>query len=409
MSASQDVLGRFAGASDLLASVQDVVRERADGPSPPSWCTRRGWVEFLRALPDADVDAVERDGLAAALPALGGAVPASLASLAAEVTRAVALPIAPAVIASAVATQRASPRKRAQVAAFAALLAGLAPRATRVVDLGAGHGHLTRHLAHALEVDAEGWERDLARVAVAAALPSNGARFIAVSAHEAVGDLRPSDLVVGLHACGELGDLAVQAAVAAGAAVAVIGCCMQKRTGARAPLGLAEGAPSDFFTVPLTISRDTLGLANVRDGEQGIEADLQTRQDARLSRLALRYTLLAEGHADTRLAPGAEMRGINRRRASGSLEDLVALAFAQRGLPPPPPSRVTECARRARADYQLARRWELPRTMLGRLVEVWIALDRAALLARRGYRAEVRIAFDAHVSPRNLAVLGQPI
>ena len=74
-----------------------------------------------------------------------------------------------------------SPRKRTQVAAFAALAARVGGAPSRVVDVGSGHGHLTRHLARALGVEAEGWERDPARVAVASALAGDGgARFVAV-------------------------------------------------------------------------------------------------------------------------------------------------------------------------------------------------------------------------------------
>jgi hypothetical protein len=51
------------------------------------------------------------------------------------------------------------------------------------------------------------------------------------------------------------------------------------------------------------------------------------------------------------------------------------------------------------------RRWELPRTMLARLIEVWVALDRAMLLVRSGRRVDVSMAFDAQVSPRNVAVI----
>jgi hypothetical protein len=44
--------------------------------------------------------------------------------------------------------------------------------------------------------------------------------------------------------------------------------------------------------------------------------------------------------------------------------------------------------------------------MLARSVEVWVALDRAEHLRRRGYDASVVLAFEASVSPRNVAVLG---
>jgi hypothetical protein len=101
------------------------------------------------------------------------------------------------------------------------------------------------------------------------------------------------------------------------------------------------------------------------------------------------------------------MRGVNRRRAIGGLGDLAARAFAVRGLRAPSVAAVDCALRDARADYERARRLALPRAMLARLVEVWVALDRAALLLGRGYAVDVAVAFDAGVSPRNVAVLGR--
>lgn len=392
---------RFADASRVLAAARDIIAERPARSAPPAWCERRGWTDFLAALPPDVVLRAERDGLAAHVANLPDA-PADLVALARAVTAITALPPVESAASAVVDPRRASPRKRAQVAAFAALVGRLDASPLRVVDLGSGHGHLTRHLAVALGVEAQGWERDAARVAVAASLAGDrGARFVTVDARDAAGTLRSTDLVVGLHACGALGDLAVRAAGEAGAAVVVVGCCLQKREGDRAPLVVAEGV-----TAPaLTLGRAVLGLGNACDGDEGVEDDLATRITSRVHRIALRAALLAEGHE---IAPGEEMRGVNRRRATGALDALVASACAVRGWPTPSPAAIAEAGRAAAASYERTRRWSLPRAMLARLLEVWIALDRAAWLASRGYDAEVVAAFDPALSPRNVAVLGRP-
>jgi hypothetical protein len=121
--------------------------------------------------------------------------------------------------------------------------------------------------------------------------------------------------------------------------------------------------------------------------------------------MALRAALLAEGHA---IGPGEEMRGVNRRRATGALDALVASACAVRAWPTPTAAAIAEAGRSAAEAYERVRRWSLPRAMLARLIEVWIALDRAAWLESMGYEAEVVAAFDASLSPRNVAVLGRP-
>lgn len=389
----------FLKASRLLASARDIVDERPDGPSPPAWCERRGWTSFLRSIPDDAVTAAARDGLAAHIEALHGA-PGDLVALARESTRWSSLPALAQASSEAVDPRRASPRKRAQVAAFAALVERFGATTSRVVDVGSGHGHLTRHLASALGVEAEGWERDPDRVAVASSLSGDGgARFVAMDARDPSAALRPTDLVVGLHACGALGDHAVRAAGAAGAAVAIIGCCLQKREGDREALVVPEGMRAE----ELTIGRGVLGLGNARDGEEGVEEGLAVRAASRVNRMALRAALMAAGQ---RVESGEEMRGVNRRRATGAFSELAERAFAARGLSAPSAEAIEAAARSASAEYELTRRWELPRAMLARLVEVWVALDRAAWLRSMGYETEVLTAFEASVSPRNVAVLG---
>lgn len=400
-----EVRARFIDASRLLASVSDIVHERSSGLEPPSWCERRGWATFFRDLPDDRLHLLERDGLAAHIVSWPGA-PDSLAALAREILRVTALPRLEEVRPNDVATRRASPRKRAQVAAFARLLDSapwrLVAKASRIVDVGSGHGHLTRHLAYALAVEAEGWERDPARVSVACSLTLDArARFLVADAGDRAAALTSSDWVVGLHACGELGDIAVNSAIAARSSLALVACCPQKRAGGRHPLSAVDA----LSTESLTLQHAALGLGNVRDGELGVEADLESRIASRIHRIALRKVLLALGHATQ---PGEEMRGINRRRASGSLLELVSHAFTTRGLPVPSRQLVEVSARSAMDEYRLARRWELPRGMLARLVEVWIALDRAAWLVENGYRVSVCEAFSRETSPRNVAVLATP-
>jgi len=394
-------VSRHEEASAVLAAVRDVIVERPAGGEPPSWCARRGWVEFLAGLPEGFVDDAERDGLPA-LVAKGPGAPPDLIALAEAVRRVTELPRPMGAGASPVEARRASRRKRAQVAAFAELVATLPRAPARIVDVGSGHGHLTRHLARLAGVPAEGWERDPARVFVASGLTAGASvRFVTADLRDTAAVLSAQDLVVGLHACGELSDLAVRAARQAGASVALVACCLQKRPGDRAPLVVPPGLEAEALTIP----RAALGLANTRTGDEGIEADLATRRRARRLRFALGRALEAAGHP---VAPGEELRGVNRRRARGDFAALAALAFRARGLHPPARAALEDVARAADRDFERERRWSLPRTMLGRLIEVWAALDRAAFLADAGDETEVRLAFDESASPRNVALLAWP-
>lgn len=390
-SAQLDLAARHALASDVLRRTHDIVAERPSA-AVPSWVEARGWGDFLDHLPASSLDRIELAGLAACVDGLPD-LPADLRRLATDVASATAFAPAAEADGLSVNGQRASLRKRTQVAAFADLVRPLLPGARRIVDVGSGHGHLTRHLARQLDVPVEGWEIDEARVAVASTLPdADVTTFRGVDVRDALGELGRDDLVIGLHACGELADNAVRAAARAGASVAIVGCCLQKRRGERLALTNVE-LPS--------LSRDVLGLGNVTLGDRGVEEPLAVRLRSRENRIALRLVLEAVGIAT---APGEEMRGINRRRATTTLDDLVAAAFTARGLPAPSTDLVATCARSATQIHERRRRWDVPRLMLGRLIEVWVATDRACSLAAAGRRADVRLAFDATDSPRNLVI-----
>ncbi|MCA9604634.1 MAG: methyltransferase, partial [Myxococcales bacterium] len=202
----------------------------------------------------------------------------------------------------------------------------------------------------------------------------------------------PRDLVVGLHACGGLGDALVRAAAASGAAVLLVPCCPQKIEGeVRAPLS-RSGRPLD---------RTLLGLANLA---QATAAGTSVREAAhrRGIRHALRL-LLADAGVETR--PGDESRGINRKQFRRALADVAPQAFARRGLPAPSAAAVREAETRAAREHAAMRRLALPRTMLARPLELAVVLDRAAALEEGvGEPPEVFEAFEASVSPRNLVI-----
>ena len=268
---------------------------------------------------------------------------------------------------------------------------------TRVIDLGAGHGHLTRHLAEALNVDALGLERDPARVSTAQALAAGRAQFVAVDLFADAPDLGPRDLVVGLHACGALSDRLIELAVAAGASVAFASCCLHKcATAGRAPL-----MPGDRDA--LTISRGALGLANIVTGAVGIEATLRKNVEARTRRAGLRWLLRQRGLT---VQEGDEMNGLNRRRAHRP--DLLARALAVRDLPPASPAEIAAAEAEGQRVSDRVRRWSVARRMFGRPLEVQINLDRAMALASAGYAVEIGTLWPVEASPRNIGVFARP-
>jgi hypothetical protein len=209
----------------------------------------------------------------------------------------------------------------------------------------------------------------------------------------------PGDCFVGLHACGELGDAMVTSVAGApGTSLALVGCCLQKRRQlSRLPL-----CPIPGMGEQLELSRRLLGLSNLTARAEGVEASRSDNLAARERRLAL-HRLLTDRWGPLRL--GAEIDGLNRRVARRGLSFLVARAFAHRGEPAPSAAAIDEAARWAREAHARARRLSLPRALLARVLEVYVLLDRAMVLERRGFVVRVGTAFPVDVSARNLALI----
>ncbi|HVJ15244.1 MAG TPA: methyltransferase [Polyangiaceae bacterium] len=376
--------------------LQDILEQRVDDGVVPAWCETRGWSRFLLSLGDEAVRAAEAHGLATVLPNLAGA-PLDLQALAKEVTAVTRLPrVAGSTPLDAEALRNVRLRKRAQLSSLLAAVAPMASVAGRIVDVGAGSGHFTRLSAELFQRQAVGLEHNPARVESAqkrAQQASCRATFVTVDARSAL-QFSPSDLAIGLHACGELGDSLVTAAARSGCELALVSCCLQKiSTPKRTALSSAARG--------LDLRREHLGLTNLTAQPQGVEASIGVTIAARETRYALGQLLRARGIV---LEPGAEMSGINRRQANAGLRTVAEKALALRELPPPTASELAHHEAAAARDYAFIRRLSLPRSMLSRLVEVLVSLDRATHLEEQGLEVEVATLFDRGVSPRNIGI-----
>jgi len=351
-------------------------------------------------LSNSELEACERSGTATALAELAHA-PAELVELGLAVQRVTRLPrlAAPRASLPREALRGVRARKREQLDALLGALAPLVESAERIVDVGAGSGHLSRLAAElferetwALDRDAERLRRGLERSETRRrTLGELDVRFVQMNVGKEELALGARDLAVGLHACGELGDRLVQAASTVGCDLVLVSCCLQKTSAARrvALSGAANG---------MEFQRSMLGLTNLTSRTQGVEATLAANLAARETRLALRYLLRARGLS---VGAGEEMRGINRRRAQAGLDELARHTLARRGLPAPTPAELWTHAGQASRDYASMRRLALPRNMLARLVELAVVLDRAALLEEHGCYVRLGQFVEQQVTPRN--------
>lgn len=396
-----DVEHQFSQVAALLREHRDVVEERVTEPVVPPWCARRGWSDFLLSLPEEALCCCEADGFLAVLAERSDAPP-SLLRLMQRVRDAVRVPSLhrelPLERSDA---KRVKARKQAQLSALLGAASSFARDAARIVDVGAGQGHLTRAASRAWDKDALGLDREASLVSVAKDLARDQrVDFRRWDAFQEEVALEASDLVLGLHACGEVGDVLVKRSAEAGARVLLVSCCPQKvRAEHREPLSRA-GCKEQ-----LRLPRLVLGLANLSQLEQGVESSLVDTMRSRQTRHAMRLLLQRR---DLPVRAGEEMRGVNRRRAYRGLPALAEAVLAFRELPPATITELADCERQALIEYGMMRRLSLPRAMFARLVELAVVLDRAMFLRERGYLVEVSTVFDATVSPRNLGIFATP-
>ncbi|HEY4104366.1 MAG TPA: methyltransferase [Polyangiaceae bacterium] len=396
-----DVARAFNDVKRTLEPALDIVAERAEGPCVPAWCETRNWADFLLNLSDAELERCEAEGLAEIAPALTS-LPPDLLELATRVRESTRLPAL-----EVNAAQRSrddyrgvSARKRDQLDQLLGAIAPLAARATRIVDVGAGSGHFTRLAAAEFERATLGLERNPERVASAQrrvdARPNPlRAEFAVIDAGRDPLTLGAGDLAIGLHACGELGDTLVQAVIDSGAALALVSCCLQK-------IGSPERAP--LSSTGLALPRAALGLSNLTSQAVGVEVGLRHTLHARQARYALRRLLVERG---LEIPPGAEMRGINRRRALSGLADIAQRACVLRGLAAPTIAEISRHERAAQHDFARQRRLSLPRNMLARTLELAVVFDRALALREAGRAVRVVTLFERAVSPRNVALFAE--
>lgn len=383
------VAQQLAAVRDVASPVRDIFEQRVDDARVPGWCEARGWAPFLLGLTDAELSEAEAHGLATTLPQRA---PESLRELARDVTRVTALPrVQGATQLDGEALRNVRLRKRAQLAGLLAAVASMAEAAERIVDVGAGSGHFTRLSADLFQRESLGLEQNPERVASARERSTAPlASFVAVNALSEL-RLAAGDLAIGLHACGALGDHLARAAASASCGLALVSCCLQK-------------IPSDVrlpLSGGLPLRREHLGLANLTSQPRGVEASIEVTIGARQTRYALGQLLRARGVA---LEPGAEMSGINRRQANAGLAVVASRALALRKLATPTDAELAHHDALAARDYALIRRLSLPRSMLSRLVEVLVTLDRAAHLEEAGLAVRVATLFDRGISPRNIGI-----
>jgi hypothetical protein len=291
-------------------------------------------------------------------------------------------------------------RKWRQIEAF---IGCLPATGQRLVDWCAGKGHLARAASWAMQQPARGLERDVRLCEAGESLAGRHGLPVSLACvdvfDECVQDhINGHSHCLALHACGDLHlrlmEVAVQQRVPA---LCFSPCCYHKgaRVGTLNP-DLSRLKPDrDMLRMAV---QETVTAKGHERRQRDLEALWRQGYESLWSRLGLcalpRHTTL----------PVSEFRG--------SFEDFCLRRLAEAGITVPArlePSLLDECLVEGTTRLARLRRLELLRHAWRRPLEVWLCLDRALWLARRGYAVEVGTFCEASLTPRNILLRAQRI
>lgn len=292
-------------------------------------------------------------------------------------------------------------RKWCQIEAFLARL-DIVPQQP-LVEWCAGKGHLARLLSrrHAVEVTGLEWQASLCRAGHAMA-SRQGARVRLlhrdVMAADTAQELSAGSHLLALHACGDLHARLLEVAVERGCDLMLAPCCYHRtrdenyRPLSRRGLGLAEGHG-------LSLSREDLALAT-RESVTAPRGVRRARERAGAWRLGFDALQRELRGVDEYLPVPSLAHG----RLPVSFSRFCRWAAERKGLDLP--EGIAWEAFEGAGWQRLAEvaRLELVRHLFRRPLEVWLALDRLALLGEAGFEVELGIFCERRLTPRNLMI-----
>ncbi len=267
----------------------------------------------------------------------------------------------------------------------------------------AGKGHLARALArqHAVPVTALEWQAELCekgqQLAAAQQAPvrmqqqdvlnADAARFLAAQTH-----------AVALHACGDLHQRLLELAAQSGSAVALAPCCYH-RTQAEVYRPMSQRGRQLCEAYGLQLDRDDLTLA-VQETVTAPQGVRRRREQANAWRLGF-DALQRELRGTDRYLP---VPSLAYGRLPEHFSGFCRWAAEQKGLDLPASVHLAPYERIGWERQAEVKRFELVRHLFRRPLEVWLALDRVALLKEAGYSVELGTFCAPQVTPRNLLI-----
>ena len=380
---------RFQRLGSLLSCHEDLWRPTPFHVPRPDWCRRYpAYTEHLLTLDERTIAELAADNQA--LIALAGRFVPRLAELAGLIV----LPrvAAPHVPVDARLAGHVPGRKQAQIEAFAG---SVGEPAAPVLEWCAGKGHLGRLIGHRWQRAVLSLERDATLCAEGGRL----ARRAGVAQDFVTADaLRPDSMrhlagrhAIALHACGDLHRALLHGVAERAVPALDLAPCCYYRTAAKQYVPLNPDAN-------LRLSRDELHLAVTETATAGAR-DRRQRDQAMAWKLAF-----LEWRAERDIPRERTFKPVPGPCYGHGFAGWLGRLCDREGLQAPRPDEAPAWEARGWNRQREVLRLDLARLAFRRPLEIWLLLDRALFLARRGYAVGLAEFCDRRTTPRNVLI-----
>lgn len=285
----------------------------------------------------------------------------------------------------------------------------------RIVDIGGGIGLLSQTLNNqyglritSLDMDPILQQTGARRHEKNAKDPQNKINYlnVKVDLHEATFTeiLRERTMTVGLHTCGALANAQIMASASKKVPVLLnFGCCYHKLEDVPNGENISELARS--LPDKIEMSHFALTLSS-RAHRKMDDKDYDLKLKVKLYRYAIHFLLYDHyGHRELVTLGNSSPKLYDESFGSYALEQLKRIDIASKHTKDELDRYFLENDRQELIWKMLAA--GLIRNALGRLLELYILLDRVRYLEEQGYRVELMEFFDESFSPRNLGIVAE--
>jgi Methyltransferase domain len=311
------------------------------------------------------------------------------------------------------------PKKQYEVKRLAPVIHALTQtqKIKKIVDIGGGIGLLAQSLSNqyghsvtSLDLDPIMQQTGVTRGKRYAKNPQHLVDYQNIKVDEKnvefLNCLNSETLSVGLHTCGPLANAQIRgSATKKVAAIINFGCCFQKLENVPDSENISQFAQG--LPAPLKMSHFALTLA-CRAHQKMNDDDYDLKLKVKLYRYAI-HMLLYDHYAHRSLAT------LGNSKPALYDESFGVYVYEQfRRIQQEPKHTIDELNEYFRSEEKQKMIWEmlaagLIRNSMGRVMELYLMLDRVLYLEEQNYKVDLWQFFDEEVSPRNLGIVASRI